>query len=113
MSKKKNELFIQGFCYFPTNATSQAEAVREYAEACSKVGINCDNMNTAELRDADGNPIGPRRIDLEKCKQIYKLCEEIAYEAPDETECSDAENEFYAECANIVNCFPDFLAEFG
>lgn len=50
-------------------------------------------------------------IDMEKCRKLYELAEEIVRNAPDESECTDAENEFFAECANIVNCYPDFVAD--
>ena len=52
-------------------------------------------------------------VDLEMCRQLYELAEAIAGDAPDESECTDAEYEFYAECANIVNCYSDFIAEKG
>ena len=52
-----------------------------------------------------------KHVDPELCRQLYELAEAIAGDAPDESECTDAENEFFAECANIVNCYPDFAAD--
>lgn len=52
-----------------------------------------------------------KHVDPELCRKLYELAEAIAGDAPDESECTDAENEFFAECANIVNCYPDFAAD--
>ena len=48
-----------------------------------------------------------------KLNKFYLEAEEFLKNAPDESECSKAENEFYAELANLVNVFPDFLNDIG
>lgn len=38
-------------------------------------------------------------------EEIYRLSIDALRNAPDENECSDAENDMYAELANFVNAY--------
>ena len=51
-----NELIVSGWLYFPTDKQNTSDAVKDFLDACKKVGINADNTK-AVLRDADGNNI--------------------------------------------------------
>lgn len=52
---KKNELFVRGYAYFPTNAKTAEEAYEEFIKVCDAGGINADNMtkNITLLNRAD------------------------------------------------------------
>lgn len=54
-----NELKIEGYIYFQTNATTKEAAMREFLLACNQAGINADNVSFdySILHDADGNEI--------------------------------------------------------
>ena len=52
------------------------------------------------------------RVDIPVAlEMINTLAETVIGDAPNEDECTDAENEVYAELANFVNEYPDYLAE--
>lgn len=40
-------------------------------------------------------------MDIEKLKELYALAEALLEDCPDESDCSDAENEIYDEIANL------------
>ena len=41
-------------------------------------------------------------MDKEKLKKLYDMAQEMMKECPDESECSDKENDVYDEIANLI-----------
>lgn len=50
ISPKQNEVYLSGYFYFKTNASSLEDAMKEL----ESLGFNMDNANEIELRDNDG-----------------------------------------------------------
>ena len=54
-AEKKKELYVEGYCYFKTDAEDVETALRKFYEACEKAGINADNMKlNVEFCDIEG-----------------------------------------------------------
>lgn len=53
ISPKQNEVYLSGYFYFKTNASSLEDAMKEL----ESLGLNMDNANEIELRDNDGNTL--------------------------------------------------------
>lgn len=51
--KMKNEVYLRGYFYFKTNASSVEEAMEEL----ETLGLNIDNASEIELRDSEGNTL--------------------------------------------------------
>lgn len=41
-------------------------------------------------------------MNINKLKELYAVAEELLVNSPDESECSDEENEIYDEIANLM-----------
>lgn len=52
-----NELKVEGYFYFKTNKTNIEDAIDEFQNVCTSVGINADNISFGVIRDENGNDI--------------------------------------------------------
>ena len=68
---------------------------RTYEEFCEDNGFSKDTVKYIESVEREENNMN------DKLKELYDLVVDVLKDAPNEDECTDEENEVYAECQNL------------
>ena len=77
------------------SADNNEDLERTYEEFCEDNGFSKDTVKYIESVEREENNMN------DKLKELYDLVVDVLKDAPNEDECTDEENEVYAECQNL------------